>query len=229
MRLDKYLAKSSGLSRKEVKRLLHADEVSVNGEPERNPARHIKEGDEVSLNDRPMERPEPRYLMMNKPDGVVCANDDPTHPTVLALIELPRAEEMTIAGRLDIDATGLVLITDDGKWAHRATSPRHKTHKVYLVTTADPIPADAVDKFAKGIKLDSERFPTKPAELTLLSDNEARVVIHEGRYHQVKRMFAALGNRVVELHRESVGEIVLDDDLFPGEYRHLTEDEINSL
>lgn len=229
MRLDKYLAKSSGFSRKEVKRLLHADEVSVNGELERNPARHIQEGDQVSLNDRPMERPEPRYLMMNKPDGVVCANDDPTHPTVLALIELPRAEEMTIAGRLDIDATGLVLVTDDGKWAHRVTSPRHKTHKVYLVTTADPIPSEAVDKFAKGIKLESEHFPTKPAELSILSENQARVVIHEGRYHQVKRMFAALGNRVVELHRESIGAIELDDDLFPGEYRHLTEDEINSI
>ncbi|WP_432697484.1 16S rRNA pseudouridine(516) synthase RsuA [Marinobacterium sp. YM272] len=229
MRLDKYLAKSTGLSRKEVKRLLHADEVRVNGEPERNPARHVQDGDEVTLDDRPMERPEPRYLMMNKPDGVVCANDDPTHPTVLALLELPRAEEMTIAGRLDIDATGLVLITDDGKWAHRVTSPRHKTHKVYLVTTADPIPPEAVDKFAKGLKLDSERFPTKPAELTLLSETRARVVIHEGRYHQVKRMFAALGNRVVELHRESIGAIVLDEDLFPGEYRPLSEDEINSI
>lgn len=229
MRLDKYLAKSSGLSRKEVKRLLHADEVRVNGEPERNPARHVQEGDEVTLDDRPMERPEPRYLMINKPDGVVCANDDPTHPTVLALLELPRAEEMHIAGRLDIDATGLVLITDDGKWSHRATSPKHKTHKVYHVTTADPIPQDAVDKFTKGLRLDNERFPTKPAELTLLGECEARVVLHEGRYHQVKRMFAALGNRVVTLHRESIGEIVLDEALFPGEYRPLTYDEINSI
>ncbi|WP_188749327.1 16S rRNA pseudouridine(516) synthase RsuA [Marinobacterium zhoushanense] len=229
MRLDKYLAKATGFSRKEVKRLLHADEVRVNGDPERNPARHIQDGDSVELDGLEMDKPEPRYLMLYKPEGVVCANDDPTHPTVLSLLELPRAEEMHIAGRLDIDTTGLVLITDDGKWAHKVTSPRHKTGKVYLVTTADPIPADAMDRFAKGIKLNSEPFPTKPAELTLLSDTEARVVLHEGRYHQVKRMFAALGNRVTSLHRESIGDIVLDEELFPGEYRALTDDEINSI
>lgn len=229
MRLDKYLAKATGLSRKEVKRLLHADEVRINGEPERDPSRHIHGDDRVELDGLEMDKPETRYLMLNKPVGVICANDDPTHPTVLSLIELPRAEEMHIAGRLDIDTTGLVLITDDGKWAHRVTSPRHKTGKVYLVTTAEPIPQDAVEIFAKGIKLNSEPFPTKPAELTLLGETLARVVLHEGRYHQVKRMFAAIGNRVVELHRESVGDIVLDEDLFPGEYRALTEDEINSI
>jgi len=229
MRLDKYLAKATGLSRKEVKRLLHADEVRVNGEPERDPARHILDGDSVELDGLEMDKPEPRYLMLNKPEGVVCANDDPTHPTVLSLVELPRAEEMHIAGRLDIDATGLVLLTDDGKWSHRATSPRHKTDKVYHVTTADPIPADAVERFARGIKLNNEPFPTKPAQLTLLGAAEARVVLHEGRYHQVKRMFAALGNRVTGLHRESIGAIALDENLFPGEYRALTDDEINSI
>jgi 16S rRNA pseudouridine516 synthase len=229
MRLDKYLAKSTGLSRKEVKRLLHADEVRVNGERERDPSRHVTEADQVTLDERPMEPPQPRYLMMNKPEGVVCAADDPTHPTVLALVELPRAEELHIAGRLDIDATGLVLLTDDGKWSHRATSPRHKTDKVYTVTTADPIPEDAVIAFKKGIMLNGEHFPTKPADLELLGTCEARVVVHEGRYHQVKRMFAALGNRVLSLHRESIGSIALDEDLFPGEYRPLTDAEIASI
>jgi 16S rRNA pseudouridine516 synthase len=229
MRLDKYLAKSTGLSRKEVKRLLHADEVRVNGEPERDASRHVQEGDLVTLDDTPMERPEPRYLMLHKPEGVVCATDDPTHPTVVALIELPRAEELHIAGRLDIDATGLVLLTDDGKWSHRATSPRHKTGKVYHVTTADPIPPAAVDQFARGLRLKGEHFPTKPAQLELLGEYEARVTLHEGRYHQVKRMFAALGNRVETLHRERIGDIVLDDSLFPGEYRPLTDEEINSI
>lgn len=229
MRLDKYLARSTGLSRKEVKRLLHADEVQVNGVLERDPSRHVLETDQVTLDQTPLARPEPRYLMLHKPEGFVCATDDPTHPTVLTLVELPRAEALHIAGRLDIDATGLVLLTDDGKWSHRATSPRHKTGKVYRVTTADPIPATAVDAFARGLQLKEERFPTKPAELELLGEREARVTLHEGRYHQVKRMFAALGNRVETLHRERIGAIELDDSLFPGEYRPLTDAEINSI
>lgn len=229
MRLDKYLAKSTGLSRKEVKRLLRSDEVQVNGEPERDPSRHVLDDDRITLDGTPLERPEPRYLMLYKPEGVVCAADDPTHPTVLSLVELPRAEELHIAGRLDLDATGLVLLTDDGKWSHRATSPRHKTGKVYLVTTADPIPESAVETFARGLRLKDEPFPTKPAQLELLGPQEARVTLHEGRYHQVKRMFAALGNRVETLHRERIGAILLDDDLFPGEYRPLTDDEINSI
>lgn len=194
MRLDKYLAKSTGLSRKEVKRLLRADEVRVNGVPERDASRHVGEEDQVTLDETPLEHPQARYLMLNKPEGVVCAADDPTHPTVLSLVELPRAEALHIAGRLDLDATGLVLLTDDGKWSHRATSPRHKTDKVYHVTTADPIPASAVERFARGVQLKEEPFPTKPAQLELLGPCEARVTLHEGRYHQVKRMFAALGN-----------------------------------
>ena len=130
MRLDKYLAQSTGFSRKEVKRMLHAGEVKINGEPEKNAARHLSETDEVELDGMHVDAPSTRYIMLNKPDGCVCANEDPTYPTVVSLIELPRADELKIAGRLDMDTTGLVLLTDDGKWAHRVTSPRHKAGKV---------------------------------------------------------------------------------------------------
>lgn len=229
MRLDKYLSQAIGLSRKDVKRLLHAGDVRVNQQPERNPARQVTESDQIELDGQEIETPGPIYLMLNKPEGYVCATDDPTHPTVLTLVDLPRAEQLHIAGRLDIDTTGLVLLTDDGKWSHRVTSPRHKTGKVYWLETADPIPDNAVTRFQQGIKLESEPFPTKPAELTLLGEREARVVLHEGRYHQVKRMFAALGNRVSALHREQIGAIELDPDLEPGEYRALTPDEVNSI
>lgn len=229
MRLDKYLSQATGLSRKDVKRLLHAGEVRVNGVGERNSARHVEPSDQVELDGFAVDTPKPQYLMLNKPEGYVCATDDPTHPTVLTLIDLPRAEQLHIAGRLDIDTTGLVLLTDDGKWSHRVTSPRHKAGKVYHVTTVDPIPAAAVAHFEKGIKLDNEPFPTKPAELTLLGEREARVVLYEGRYHQVKRMFAALGNRVETLHREQIGAIALDPELEPGEYRELSPEEIDSI
>ncbi len=229
MRLDKYLAQSTGFSRKEVRRFMKAGEVIVNDEEANNPAIHISEDDEVYLSGYPVEAPGDKYLMLHKPLGCVCSNDDGTHPTVLSLIDLPRAEELTICGRLDVDTTGLVLITSDGKWAHRVTSPKHKTGKLYQVVTADPIPQDAVEKFEKGLMLINDKDRTKPAQLTIIAENEAEVILTEGRYHQVKRMFAAIGNKVEELHRQRIGDIELDEDLEPGEYRFLTEEEINSI
>ncbi|MGB0467384.1 MAG: 16S rRNA pseudouridine(516) synthase RsuA [Pontibacterium sp.] len=229
MRLDKYLAQSSGFSRKEVRKMMRAGEVSLNGDVVKDPALHISEEDLICLDGMPLDPPGERYLMLYKPEGCVCSNDDSTHPTVLSLIDLPRADELFICGRLDVDTTGLVLVTSDGQWAHRATSPRHKTGKIYQVETADPIPDDAAEKFEEGLMLTSEVFRTKPAILEKLTDHSARVTLTEGRYHQVKRMFAALGNRVVSLHRECIGDITLDPDLELGEYRELTQKEIESI
>jgi len=122
-----------------------------------------------------------------------------------------------------------MLLTDDGKWSHRITSPRHKLPKRYRVETADPIDAAAVQAFNDGLKLHGEHRLTKPAELEILAPREAIVYLTEGRYHQVKRMFAALGNKVIRLHREQIGPIVLDPALEPGEYRFLTDAEIASI
>ena len=208
---------------------MKAGEVCVNDQVVADPALHIGTEDEVYLDGFPVEAPGEKYLMLHKPLGCVCSNDDGTHPTVLSLLDLPRAEELTICGRLDVDTTGLVLITSDGKWAHRVTSPKHKTGKLYQVATADPIPEDAVAKFEKGLMLSNEKQRTKPAELTLTSTTQAEVILTEGRYHQVKRMFAAIGNRVIALHRQRVGTIELDEDLEPGQYRFLSDEEINSI
>lgn len=230
MRLDKYLSQATGISRKDIRRLMRRDEVSLNGEPVRDPSQHIDpESDEILLYDEPVGTPGPRYLMVYKPEGYVSASDDPTHPTVNSLVDLPRADKLHCCGRLDIDATGLVLLTDDGQWSHRITSPRHKLAKRYRVQTADPIADDAVQAFEEGLKLQGELKRTRPARLEILSPHEALVELTEGRYHQVKRMFAALGNRVQSLHRERIGPIDLDPDLEPGDYRFLTESEINSI
>jgi 16S rRNA pseudouridine516 synthase len=229
MRLDKFLSQSSGFSRKDVKKMLRAGEITVNDEAVRDPSMHISDDDFICLDGMPLEAPGERYLMLHKPEGCVCSNDDSTHPTVLSLIDLPRADELIICGRLDVDTTGLVLVTSDGQWAHKVTSPKHKTGKVYYVETADPIPESAVEAFAKGLRLHNEPFPTKPAELVIVGPCEARVTLTEGRYHQVKRMFAAIGNRVELLHRERIGSIELDPDLELGEYRELTEEEVNSI
>ncbi|MFW1677232.1 16S rRNA pseudouridine(516) synthase RsuA [Pontibacter sp. JAM-7] len=227
MRLDKYLSHATGLSRKEVQRLLKTEVVSVNDKIIRSGAFKVKpELDDICFEDQNIEAPTTRYLMLHKPEGFVCANDDPTHPTVLSLIDLPRADELIICGRLDIDTTGLVLLTSDGQWAHRITSPKHKTGKCYEVTTADPISEGAERKFAQGMMLHNDKQRTQPAQLTLLDEHHAEVVLTEGRYHQVKRMFAALGNRVTALHRRSIGNITLDPELAPGEYRVLSTAEL---
>lgn len=230
MRLDKYIAQSTDFSRKEVRRFLKSGEVTMNGEAVHNPSIHVDENeDDIYLSGYPIEAPGEKYLMLNKPLGCVCANTDRIHPTVLSLIDLPRANELIICGRLDVDTTGLVLITTDGKWAHKVTSPKHKTGKLYQVTTTDPIPDTAIEQFRTGMMLINDNIRTKPAELRITALNEAEVILTEGRYHQVKRMFGAIGNRVDELHRASIGNIQLDEDLELGEYRFLTPEEINSI
>ena len=228
MRLDKYISQVTELSRKDVKRLLRSDAVTVDGEPVRDPALQVRTDSRVTVDGEVLATPGPRYFMLNKPAGYVCVTRDREHPSVLELLDEPNLDQLQIAGRLDIDTTGLVLLTDDGAWNHAVTSPKRSCGKTYLVTLAENIDPSTVEQFAQGVNLEGDIKPTEPAQLDILFSNEARLTISEGRYHQVKRMFAAIGNRVTELHRESVGEIHLDADLQPGEYRPLTAAEIAS-
>ncbi|MGB1237037.1 MAG: 16S rRNA pseudouridine(516) synthase RsuA [Pseudomonadales bacterium] len=230
MRLDKYLAHATGLSRKDVKKALHKSRVKIDDQAIRNGAHKVVEGDAVMFDDQLITAPQKRYIMLHKPQGYVCSNDDPVHPTVAGLLEDEvRADELNIAGRLDADTTGLLLLSDDGQWLHRITSPNHKLPKRYLVETADPIDPSTAERFAEGIELLSEKLPTKPAKLEQLSSHMAYLTLTEGRYHQVKRMFAATGNKVEELHRDRIGAIALDDTLALGEYRYLSQAEVDSL
>ncbi|MDO6563919.1 16S rRNA pseudouridine(516) synthase RsuA [Amphritea sp. 1_MG-2023] len=229
MRLDKYLSQATGLPRSLIKRQIKCKNVEVNGQLCQDHGYKVRSDDQVSLEGRDIAPPGPKYLMLNKPAGTVCVTEDSEHPTVIDLLEQITIRDLHPAGRLDIDTTGLVLITNDGQWSHRVTSPKHQCDKVYLVSTAEPITADYIQQFAAGITLRNEDKPTLPAELEILSDTQARVTLHEGRYHQVKRMFAAMGNKVTALHREQIGNIRLDDDLEAGEYRFLTAAEANSF
>ncbi|WP_428035896.1 16S rRNA pseudouridine(516) synthase RsuA [Amphritea sp.] len=229
MRLDKYLSQATGLPRSLIKRQIKCKNVEVNGQICQDHGYKVVSDDEVLLEGQKVSPPGPKYLMLYKPEGTVCATEDAEHPTVIDLLELDNIRDLHPAGRLDIDTTGLVLITNDGQWSHRVTSPRHRCDKVYLVTTADPITEDYVEAFANGILLRNEDNPTLPATLEVLSETQARVTLHEGRYHQVKRMFAALGNKVIALHREQIGAIALDDELEPGEFRFLTAAEAKSF
>lgn len=229
MRLDKFIADNTELSRALVKLALRNKRVTINGLPVKDPGLHLGADDCVELDGHRLCAAGPRYFMLNKPVGYVSATVDSDHPTVLDLLDEPNKQTLHIAGRLDIDTTGLVLITDDGQWSHRITSPRHECLKTYCVTLADELVCDAEERLKAGLLLNSEKQLTRPADLERISGNHVRLTISEGKYHQVKRMFAALGNRVIALHRERIGEIILDGALQVGEYRPLTDAEIDSI
>lgn len=230
MRLDKFISQQLEVSRAIAGREIRARKITINGEIVRDTAYKVMPEDDIAYDGNPLVVQQgPRYLMLNKPQGYVCSTDDPDHPTILYFIEEPSAYKLHAAGRLDIDTTGLVLLTDDGQWSHRITSPRHHLEKTYLVEVEAPLDPALVEMFAAGIQLHNEKTLTRPARLEILDEKAARLTIGEGRYHQVKRMFAAMGNHVVALHRESIGSIVLDEALEEGEYRELTPEEIDSI
>lgn len=228
MRLDRFLSEASGLTRSLAKKALSRGEVTVDGEV-------VKKGDikisdqQVRLEGRLLGLQPPRYIMLHKPQGYISATQDEVHPCVLQLLPAGLAAGLQCAGRLDVDTTGLLLLTDDGQWSHRLRSPRRSCHKTYRVELAEPMAAGTAERFAEGVLLNGEDKATLPATLEVISPTQVLLTIQEGKYHQVKRMFAAVGNHVASLHRLQMGEIRLDDNLEPGQWRHLTEEEIASV
>lgn len=229
MRLDKFIAGHLAISRASAGREIRGGRVTVDGTLIKESAFKLQPQQAVTFDGKPLLQINgARYFMLYKPHGYVCSTDDPDNPTVMQFLHEPLAYKLHSAGRLDLDATGLVLLTDDGQWSHRLTSPKHHCAKSYRVTLASPLTENSVALFANGIMLRSEKTPTLPATLEVISATQARLTISEGRYHQVKRMFAATGNHVLALHRERIGSIVLDPVLAPGDYRTLTAEEIAS-
>ncbi|RRN01034.1 16S rRNA pseudouridine(516) synthase RsuA [Bibersteinia trehalosi] len=230
MRLDKFIAENTGLTRSQAAKELKAGLITVNGEIVKAGAIKISQQDAIYYDGERLEWVETgQYFMLNKPQGCVCSHDDGDYPTVFQFFDYPLSSRLHTAGRLDVDTTGLVLLTDDGKWSHRITSPKHHCEKTYLVTLADPIEDFYAPKLREGILLRGEKTPTLPAEMEILDDYNLNLTISEGRYHQVKRMFAALGNKVVALHRWRIGEIILDETLEEGEFRALNKQEIGGF
>ncbi len=168
-----------------------------------------------------------RYIMLNKPAGYICSNKDEFYPSVFNLIDVENISELHVAGRLDADTTGMVLITDDGHWSFHITRPQTKQGKVYHVQLASPICEDAVARFKQGIQLQGEDKLTLPATLNIITSNEVELTLIEGRFHQVKRMFAAIGNKVIALHRKQIGAIRLN--IQSEQWRYLTSEEVIAL
>lgn len=234
MRLDKFLSKATELSRKDCKKILHAGEVTVNGEVVKDASLHIDEADDdIEWAGEPLSvAMGNRYLLLYKPEGFECTLKPKEWPIVTDLIDVPQLGSLRIAGRLDVDTTGALLLSDDGGFLHRVTSPKHHVAKVYELTLADPMTeaqqAFAIKELAKGIMLEDEYDKTKPAELSFSDATHAKLVLTEGKYHQVKRMMGYFGNKVIELHRASIGNITLAG-LEKGESRFLTAEEIDQF
>lgn len=232
MRLDKFLTETTELTRSLAGKAIKQKRILVNDELITNAAFKVSEHDAVYLDGEPLQLNTGfRYILLNKPAGYVCANRDSVHPLVFDLLtDEINKDKLHTVGRLDLDTTGLLLITDDGQFSHHLTSPRRKQSKTYHAWLAEDLCADAEQQFLEGVMLDNDDKPTLPAQLTRISNREVLITIHEGRYHQVKRMFAALGNAVERLHREQLGDLVLDEQALPqGKYRPLETAEIQSL
>ncbi|ABZ77803.1 pseudouridine synthase [Shewanella halifaxensis HAW-EB4] len=229
MRLDKFICESTSHSRVSAKKALHRGDVTCNGEVVKNSGFKVTDEHEIRLDGEVLTIIGPRFIMLNKPVDTICSTIDEEYPSVISLLDVIRPEDLHIAGRLDADTTGLVLITTDGQWSHKITSPKKECGKRYLLETAESLSDDLVQQFVDGLQLNNEDGLTKPAELEILAPNQARLTITEGKYHQVKRMLAAVGNKVTKLHRESVGAIELDPNLELGQWRYLTAAEIKSV
>ncbi|MDL2187484.1 pseudouridine synthase [Pseudomonas sp. ChxA] len=230
MRVDRFLSNLPRFNRKQVRVLLVERRVTVDGLAVSDPHHEVREFSRVCVDDEVLQAGKPaRYFMLHKPQGCVSATADPVHPTVLDWLDEPDKHELHIAGRLDFNTTGLMLITNDGQWSRRLTQPQTKLPKVYLVETEQDIGPEYAVTFAAGLYFAFEDLTTQPAELELLGSRTARLSIIEGRYHQVKRMFGHFDNKVIGLHRERMGPLVLDAALAPGEYRELTDEEIRQV
>ncbi|GAA3911932.1 16S rRNA pseudouridine(516) synthase RsuA [Litoribacillus peritrichatus] len=228
MRLDKYLCHNASITRSEAKKAIKKKQVTVNESIITDPSLHISIDDEVCINDTPIRHLGTQYLMLHKPSGFISSTEDGQYPTVIDLIDEP-ARGLHPAGRLDVDTTGLVLLTNDGQWAHKVTSPNHECKKQYLVSLDKEITDKAIEMLTAGIYFKSEERKTRPAAVKVIESTLVELTISEGMFHQVKRMFAATGNEVIDLHRSQIGDIILDPTLEPGEYRPLTQQEIESI
>lgn len=228
MRLDKLLAHAGYGTRKEVKALIKNKQVTVNGAIAVKDKQQIDEfHDCVCVNGETLHYVQHQFIMMNKPAGVICANRDDYHETIMDLFDTFIGTDMFPVGRLDIDTEGLVLICNDGKLAHRLLSPKHHVDKCYEVHLAKPIDEQQLLRLSGEIDLGD--FIAKPAKAEVLSDTCIHLMIQEGKFHQVKRMMQAVGNEVVYLKRLSFGPLSLDETLDPGEWRYLTQAETEAL
>lgn len=224
MRLDAACALATGKGRKECRDAIRRGEVSVDGVTEKKADRTVTEGQRVVWGGEELDLREHLYFMLCKPDGLVCTTED-LPESVLTLFPPKYRKRLFCVGRLDKDTTGLLLLTDDGAFDHRLMSPKHHAEKEYAVSLARPLSASDAEILQGGMTLENGEA-TQPCRVILEGETTCRIVLREGKYHQVKRMFAAVSNRVIALRRVRIGSLDLDPTLSDGQWRELTEEEV---
>lgn len=235
-RLDRFLSARLGINRGDVRLMLAKKQVVVDGIAATDIQQQINLFTHVVLVDQAGGEPfkvvqdnQPRYWMMNKPIGVVSATVDEQHKTVIDLLSIADASDLHIAGRLDLNSSGLLLLTNDGSWSRALSEPEAGVGKCYRVELEKPLTEGYIQAFAEGMYFSYEDITTRPVELRVVSDYVAELRLVEGRYHQIKRMFGRFRNPVLALHRVSIGNLLLDETLAPGQYRALTEAEVRDI
>ena len=228
-RLDRLISSHVGINRRDVRLLLAQGRVRVDGEIASTINQVVHQFSHITLDGEALQQHLPVYVMMNKPTGVVSATKDKSHTTVVDLLERPDREKLHIAGRLDFNSSGLLLLTNDGSWSRQLSDPNKRVVKRYRVSVEKPLTTEYASVFEAGIFFAYEGVTTRPAGLTIISDHVAEVSLVEGRYHQIKRMFGYFDNKVLALHRDAVGKLNLDTHLAAGQSRLLSAAEVNGL
>ena len=227
-RLDRQISFLLGISHDDVRLLLAQQRITVDGNIARDRDMLVDNFSRITLDDKLLQSQSAVYLMLHKPPGVVSATRDKQHATVIDLLEHTERATLHIAGRLDLNSSGLLLLTNNGRWSRQLSGPASNTEKVYLVTVQNPLEPAYIDAFQNGMYFSFENITTRPARLEILSEYTARVTLQEGRYHQIKRMFGRFRNPVLGIHRVAIGGLVLDATMAPGESRELHEHEVIS-
>lgn len=228
-RLDKFLINHLALNKRDVRLMLAQKRVVVDGEITLDMDAQINKFSIIEVNGETVQSNKSLYIMLNKPIGVVSATKDNIHKTVIDLLSHQHKSSLHIVGRLDLNTSGLVLLTNNSEWSERLTQPESKVPKIYNVTLKHKLTNDYILAFEQGMYFEYENITTKPAKLEIISDYVARVTLVEGKYHQIKRMFGRFQNPVVALHRSKVGNLALDSSLSAGESRILTNDEVRNI
>lgn len=231
-RIDRYLSKHLNINRRDIKLMLAQGRIVINDKIIREVNTIVEEFDRVVFDGDVLQDKKPLYIMLHKPVGVVSATKDIIHKTVVDLLAGYSEEEINslhIVGRLDLNTSGLLLLTNDGRWSRRLMAPEEKVDKVYRVVVEKNLDDDYISAFAEGMYFPFEDITTQPAQLRIVSDKVAEVVLMEGKYHQIKRMFGRFRNSVVGLHRSSIGNLQLDERLEEGRSRQLTSAEVSSI
>jgi 16S rRNA pseudouridine516 synthase len=225
-RLDRFISAQTGINRRGVRPLLAQSRIFVDGVAAVDTHQIIDEFSHVILDGRVLQANTPCYVMMHKPRGVVSATKDEQHRTVIDLLNRTERHKLHIVGRLDFNSSGLLLLTNNGRWSRHLATPGNNIAKLYRVTLAKPLTDDYVDAFSEGMYFSYEGITTRPAKLNIISKYVAEVSLMEGKYHQIKRMFGQFDNEVLTLHRLAIGNLWLDSSLSPGQSRELTDNEV---